>query len=144
MNKYVVIETRTYEIEAKNGPDALERFRGNAERELIKTEFSYDDWFTDDRKESLSNIIREALEEKLGEIPWNSNTKKWWAKSKEVLNNVEGWKAAEWEDLGEGSIHGVSNQKVVEVGIERVDEEIWYVSIPREDAFKVLTLGVPF
>lgn len=153
--KYVIVETRVYEIEAKDGPDAVKKFHAtpDAKRELVSSKVSCEDWFTNDRKDKIATIVRDALEGKLGD-PWSiynsgvrvphDHPERWWDSAKKILESVKGWKAGEWEKFEDNNIHGISNQKIVEVGIEEVDEEIWYVSIPREDALKILVMGVPF
>lgn len=157
-HKWIVTLSTSYEVEAPSAEEALTKFERESNFPQTKQVKFCEDWWGEEKKNELQKIISEALIKKVGSAKGYDEYAKFWKKYKKILNSVSSWKT---RDMLAKYLHGEihpenSNEDVVSVMImifdpelsqtlkTQVEDRVFYLDIPKNDAFKVLTLGTPF
>lgn len=144
-HKWIVTHSVSYEVEAPSAEDALTKFERESNFPQTKQVKFCEDWWDEEKKDTLQKIISEALIKKVGSAKGYDEYAKFWKKYKKILNSVSGWKTKEMLGNYEDEHPENSNDDVVSVKLMCTEDRVFYVDIPKDDVLKILTLGgVPF
>lgn len=101
--KWLIVEKRVWEVEAKDHEDALKVFEGSEASPPAETTLSSEDWWTRERCEELAELIRQSIEGRAGVCNDTYDSEEfepWIKKAGKVVKKILG------ADLGVRELHG--------------------------------------
>lgn len=153
--KWVVTDAVRYEVEATSAAAALSKFRKGNPSDFSRMDgwSNAEDWWDDTKRARISDLLNGALDGKFGQVGFNhgQNFEEWWEKSEGLLRSM-GWETGDirdkymWddEDGREAENPADSSDDKIMVTLARDCDLVYWVEIPKDDATKILTVGVPF
>lgn len=155
--KWLIVEKRVWEVEAKDHEEALEVFKGS-DAPPFQTTLVSEDWWTEERCEELAELIRQSIESRVGvcnDTYDHDEFLPWIKKANKVVKKILGVELNDRELQGEEPEHdgrwmrptpgGVRESHVgvyLLEGYDKDDETIELSLVIKEDqALKILVMG---
>lgn len=151
--KWRIVETRVWEVEAKDHAEALKVFNESEPSPPSETKIFTEDWWTEARCDKLAEIIRDGLDNRIGvcndTYDWGEFGP-WLEKAQKVINesfNVN-LMDRKLDDYDPTPAHGrrLGTKPIVDIwvleGADKDDDSCeWSLNLPEDIALKVLFLG---
>lgn len=146
-HKWIVTESISYEVEASTQMQAIKKFNSSPSAFAKVDRVCEAKSWLDSKKDEIADAIFKSMGLGLtGMAPAQDFTDDFWEERKKTMKSL-GWDAGEMRSkyLDEGEEHPEnSDDDHATISLVNDGDLVYWISIPKEDALKVLTLGAPF